>query len=59
MIMKIHEPGELKRKEDEKRYKEERLRAANRLKYTRSVDVIGVWDSVYKEGSVPKTKYSI
>tara|TARA_X000001036_G_C20287108_1_gene646747 strand:+ start:406 stop:597 length:192 start_codon:yes stop_codon:yes gene_type:complete len=57
--MKIYEPGQLKRIEDEKRRKEERLRKVVRLEHTTDGGVVGIWDAVYKEGSVPEAKYSV
>lgn len=56
MTIKIKEPGELKRMaEYEKRRQEERLRKVVRLEHPTDDGVVGIWDAVYKEGSVPKT----
>lgn len=56
--MKIYEPGQLKRiEEDEKRRKKERVRKVVRLEHTTDSGIIGVWDAVYKKGSVPETKH--
>lgn len=60
MKMKIHEPGKTKEvEENEKRRKEERLRKAFGHEHSEDDIIVGIWDSVYKEGSVPKTKYSL
>tara|TARA_B100000470_G_scaffold88762_1_gene68377 strand:+ start:1805 stop:1957 length:153 start_codon:yes stop_codon:yes gene_type:complete len=50
--MKIHKP---KVQDNEKKCKKERLRKAFGYEYPGDVRVIGVWDAVYKKGSMPKT----
>jgi hypothetical protein len=58
--MKIYEPGELKRiEDDEKRREKKRSRKIIRDKYTRDDRVFGVWEAVYKKGSMPEAKYSV
>jgi len=56
MTIKIQEPGTIHRMElNEKRREEERLRKALGCQYTRDDGIVGIWEAIYKEGSVPKT----
>ena len=49
------EGKKMKRFKDEKRNKEKRLRKIVRLEHPRNNQVIGIWDAIYKKGSLPKT----
>jgi len=54
--MIIHEPGKIDEvNEREKRNKKKRSRKAIREQYTRDDRTYGVWEAVYKKGSMPQT----
>ena len=53
------EGKKMKRFKDEKRNKEKRLRKIVRLEHPRNNQVIGIWDAIYKKGSLPETEHSV
>ncbi len=54
-MMMIHEPGKLKEvNKREKRNKKKKLRKAIRLGYTECDRTVGIWEAIYKKGSMPK-----
>ena len=60
MTSTIYEPGKIDEvNEREKRDKKKRSRKAIREKYTRDDRTYGVWEAVYKKGSMPEIKHSV
>ena len=60
MTIQIHEPGKIEEvNEREKRDKKKRSRKAIREKYTRDDRAFGVWEAIYKKGSMPETEHSV
>ena len=58
--MTIYEPGKIDEvNEREKRNKKKRSRKAIREQYTRDDRTYGVWEAVYKKGSMPEIKHSV
>ena len=51
--MKIHSKPKVQ--DNEKRDKKERLRKAFREEYTGDDRTVGIWEAVYKKGSMPQT----
>jgi len=59
-MIKIHEPGKAEEMNKRaQRDKKKRSRKAIREKYTRDDRTYGVWEAVYKKGSVPETEHSL
>ncbi|SVA89990.1 uncharacterized protein METZ01_LOCUS142844 [marine metagenome] len=59
-MIKIHEPGKAEElNKRAKRDKKERSRKAIREKYTRDDRTYGVWEAIYKKGSMPETEHIV
>ena len=59
-MITIYEPGKAEEvNKRAKRDKKKRSRKAIREKYTRDDRTYGVWEAVYKKGSMPETEHSL
>jgi hypothetical protein len=59
-MITIYEPGKAEEvNKRAQRDKKKRSRKAIREEYTRDDRTYGVWEAVYKKGSVPETEHSL